>query len=108
MMAATASTLDLDRESENFWTWGVRRQENTLTIREDLSREGRELLAGSEIKDLFDYLERLGFKRSPTPNLRLVESAEDSYDLLDASLGALEAKVKGTIPWEDIEKELGL
>ena len=56
-----------------------------------LTRRGKELVAVVPIEDV-----------------KLLEALEDRIDLEEARASLLEAKKKGTVPWEKIKKELGL
>ena len=56
-----------------------------------LTRRGKELVAVVPIEDI-----------------KLLEALEDRMDLEEARASLLEAKRKGTVPWEKIKKELGL
>jgi len=56
-----------------------------------LTRRGKELVAVVPIEDI-----------------KLLEALEDRMDLEEARASLLEAKKKGTVPWEKIKKELGL
>jgi hypothetical protein len=41
-------------------------------------------------------------------DLKLIEALENKIDLREARKAMAEAKKKGTIPWSQIKKELGL
>ncbi len=44
----------------------------------------------------------------PIEDLELIEELENRMDLDDARRALAEAREKGTIPWENIKKDLGL
>ena len=44
----------------------------------------------------------------PVEDLELLEDLEDRIDLEDAREALREARKKGTIPWKDVKKKLGL
>jgi len=44
----------------------------------------------------------------PIEDLELIERLEDEIDIREARKALAEAREHGTIPWEDVKKELGL
>lgn len=44
----------------------------------------------------------------PVEDLEVLEAIEDRVDLEEARKALAEAGAEGTVPWEDVKKELGL
>ena len=44
----------------------------------------------------------------PIEDLELIERLEDEIDIREATKALKEAKAKGTVPWVDVKRELGL